>query len=188
VRERTIGQLSERYQVDRLQALRVERCCQQFLSQVAKAWKLEGEENQLLLGWAAQLHEIGLAIAHSGYQKHGAYLLENSDMPGFSSTEQKRLAVLVRGHRRKLSAGLFKEFSDEQGESTLRLCLLLRLAVLLHRSHSSVELPAIQLLAKANTLQLIFPDEWLTLHPLTAADLSDEMQVFQGVRHELVVS
>ena len=187
VRERTIGQLSERYQVDRLQAMRVERCARHFLSQLAEGWKLDSEENQLLLSWAAQLHEIGLAIAHSGYQKHGAYLLENSDMPGFSSTEQKRLAVLVRGHRRKLSSSLFKEFSGEQRDATLRLCLLLRLAVLLHRSHSSVELPVIRLQAKTNNVQLTFPDDWLNQHPLTAADLNDEIEIFKSVRYELMV-
>lgn len=187
VRERTISQLSERYQVERLQAARVARCSQQFCSQVVRDWQLDGEDNQLLLTWAAQLHEIGLAIAHSGYQKHGAYLLENSDMPGFSSTEQKRLAALVRGHRRKLSSSLFKEFSGEHGEATLRLCILLRLSVLLHRSHSSVELPEIHLKASGSTLQLRFPDDWLTQHPLTAADLTYEMELLQPLRYELVV-
>ena len=55
------------------------------------------------LKWAARLHEIGLDVAHSGYHRHGAYLLENADMPGFPREEQRLLAALVGGHRRKLS-------------------------------------------------------------------------------------
>jgi len=39
----------------------------------------------------------------SGYHRHGAYLLENADMPGFAREEQQLLARLVGSHRRKLA-------------------------------------------------------------------------------------
>lgn len=185
VRERTITALSERYQVDRQQALRVEACARNFLHQLSYDWDLLGEDPVQLLSWSAQLHEIGLAIAHSGYQKHGAYLLENSDLPGFSNTEQKLLAGLVRGHRRKLPASLFRDLPDWQQQTMQRLCILLRLAVLLHRSHSSVELPPIRLQAKGNTLQMAFPEAWLQEHPLTAADLANEVELLRGLRYKL---
>ncbi len=187
VRERTITALSERYQVDRAQAIRVARCARRFWAEVGESWQLGGEENQRLLAWAAQLHEVGLAIAHSGYQKHGAYLLENSDMPGFSSTEQKLLAVLVRSHRRKFSAGLFKEFAEPHRATVIRLCILLRLAVLLHRSHSSIELPRIRLRASEQQLNVLFPPDWQAQHPLTAADLAADQELFAGVGYTLVV-
>jgi exopolyphosphatase/guanosine-5'-triphosphate,3'-diphosphate pyrophosphatase len=58
---------------------------------------------ELSLKWAARLHEIGLDVAHSGYHRHGAYLLENADMPGFAREEQQLLARLVGSHRRKLA-------------------------------------------------------------------------------------
>ena len=44
------------------------------------------------LHWAAQLHEVGLVITHNGYHKHSHYILRNSDLQGFSQTEQKLLA------------------------------------------------------------------------------------------------
>ena len=44
----------------------------------------------------------GSMSSHSGYHRHGAYLLENADMLGFPREEQRLLAVLVGGHRRKL--------------------------------------------------------------------------------------
>ena len=186
VRERTIDALSERYRVDRLQAQRVASCAAELLRQVAEDWQLQDEEDALLLDWAARLHEIGLAIAHSGYQKHGAYLLENSDMPGFSSTEQQRLAVLVRAHRRKLSTALFRGLSEQQQQWQQRLCILLRLAVLLHRSHSTVMLPSIKLRAKAYELELSFPQNWLEEHPLTRADLAKEVGLLQALDYRLI--
>ena len=52
-----------------------------------------------LLQWAALLHETGMSVSHIGYHKHGAYILQNADMPGFSAGEQQRLALLVFGCR-----------------------------------------------------------------------------------------
>ncbi len=69
-------------------------------------WKLPGHLADLL-GWAADLHELGLAVSHSSYHKHGGYLLEYADLPGFSTEEQRWLSVLVRTHRQKISTKLF---------------------------------------------------------------------------------
>ena len=66
-----------------------------FLEQVRETWKLEEPLADLALKWAARLHEIGLDVSHSGYHRHGAYLLENADMPGFPREEQRLLARLV---------------------------------------------------------------------------------------------
>lgn len=185
VRERTINALCEAYYLDRRQAARVEQSARQALQQVAASWDLEGEETEHLLLWAARLHEIGLAIAHSSYHKHGAYLLENSDMPGFSSSEQKLLAILVRGHRRKFPTALFKDLSKSQAPRLQRLCILLRLAVLLHRSHSDEAQPAPRFSAGNKTLKLKFPDGWLAGHPLTEADLAQEAAYLQAAKFQL---
>lgn len=185
VRERTINALCERYHVDRKQAARVEQTAAQSLAQVASAWELEGEETEYLLRWAARLHEVGLAIAHSGYHKHGAYLLENSDMPGFSSSEQKLLAILVRGHRRKFSSSLFKELSKPMSLRLQRLCILLRMAVLLHRSHSDGVQPEPRFSAGDKSLSLQFAEGWLAEHPLTAADLEQEALYLQSTKLQI---
>ncbi len=100
-RERTVRSMQERYHVDRAQAERVENTTIALLSQVEEAWQLTDPSVELLLRWAAQLHEIGLDVAHSGYHRHGAYLLANADMAGFPREEQKLLAIIVGGHRRK---------------------------------------------------------------------------------------
>jgi len=188
VRERTINALCERYHVDRRQAERVEQSAVQALAQVAGDWELQGEETEYLLRWASRLHEIGLAIAHSSYHKHGAYLVENSDMPGFSSSEQKLLAILVRGHRRKLPLSLLKDLSKSQALRLQRLCILLRMAVLLHRSHSDTVQPVPVFTAADKALSLSFAAGWLAEHPLTAADLEQEGAYLQTAKFQLAFS
>ena len=64
----------------------------------------------MLLAWAARLHEIGLVISHSSYHKHGEYIIKHCDLQGFSQTDQKLLATLVRAHRSKLSLLTFDDF------------------------------------------------------------------------------
>lgn len=185
VRERTIAALSERYHADRAQAQRVARTGHEALQQVAAAWQLEDECAASLMSWAAQLHEIGLAVAHSGYHKHGAYLLEFSDMPGFSRQEQRLLALLVRTHRRKFSTALFKDLFESQRERVMRLAILLRLAVLLHRSRADTPLPSFTLYAEGKTLTLSFPSGWLDQHPLTQADLAQEADYLKDAKIKL---
>lgn len=174
VRDRTIRALSERYHVDADQAERVERTVRRCLEHVAEDWKLEPEGSSQLLTWAARMHEIGLALSHSGHHKHGGYILENSDMPGFSRQDQLRLAALVKSHRRKLSRTAFAEFAPPAAETLQRLCVLLRLAVRLHRTRSPKVLPNFALKTTSEGLELRFPATWLDRHPLTSADLEEE--------------
>ena len=75
--------------------------------------------------WAAQLHEVGSLISHHDYQRHGAYILDNVDAPGFTVDEMHRLSLLVLGHRGKLRK-LDADFEDRHFVMQL-LCL--RLAV-----------------------------------------------------------
>jgi len=174
VRDRTIRALSERYHVDADQAERVERTVLRCLAQVAEGWKLQREGAAQLLVWAARMHEIGLALTHSGHHKHGAYILTHSDMPGFARQEQLRLAALVGGHRRKLGKTAFADFPNGWPDTLLRLCVLLRLAVRLHRSRSPRGLPSFELKIADDGLTVRLPGTWLERHPLSSADLEEE--------------
>ncbi|OZA73127.1 MAG: exopolyphosphatase, partial [Polynucleobacter sp. 39-46-10] len=98
----TVEQFMQRYAVDREQAKRVGIHAAEFLSQLPKPDSEDREDNIALLQWAANLHEIGLSIAHNGYHKHSAYIAGNADMPGFSKNDQARLAALLIGHAGKL--------------------------------------------------------------------------------------
>ena len=188
VRERTIAMLTRRYAIDAAQARRVQETAQTLFEQVRSDWELDEQRFQQVLNWAAGLHELGLGVAHSQYHKHGGYVLRYADLPGFSRSEQQLIAVLVRGHRRKFPVDAFKDLPKRLIEPTRRLCVLLRLAVILHRGHRRQHLPAIQAQARKSKLELSFPDGWLDEHPLTRADLLAEAQLLKKVDFKLSFS
>jgi exopolyphosphatase/guanosine-5'-triphosphate,3'-diphosphate pyrophosphatase len=186
-RERTVRAMQQRYHVDSEQAERVEATARNFLEQVRDTWRLEEPLAHLALKWAARLHEIGLDVSHSGYHRHGAYLLENADMPGFPREEQRLLARLVGAHRRKLSLVGLEDLVPPWDRSALYLIVLLRLAVLLHRGRSTTALPELALSATPRSLEVRFPSRWLDDHPLTSADLQQEVDYLRAVDFRLRV-
>ena len=185
IREKTIQNLWSRFRVDTDQAARVAKTTEYLHTQVASAWKLRKRRYADCLSWAARLHEIGLDVAHSQYHKHGAYLLHNADMPGFSRQEQALTAMLVRSHRRKLSLDELRQLAAPKFERALYLCIILRLAVLLRRSRSSSPLPDIVAVAESGVLDLTFPSGWLEAHPLTAFELEEEAACLKRAEFEL---
>lgn len=176
VRDQTIRRWSERYHVDVEQAGRVERSATAFLRQVAGGWELDETWAQQMLAWAAQLHEVGLALAFTGYHKHSAYLVMHGDMPGFSIDEQRVLAALILGQRRKFPAEVLGALPADRREAAARLSVLLRLSVTLNRSRSPQPQPRVTLRARARGLDVTFPKGWLEHHPLSRADLEEDAQ------------
>ena len=187
-RRRTVRAMERRYHVDQEQAARVELTAVSLFDQVAEHWKLDQPGVRQLLGWAARLHEIGLDIAHSHYHRHGAYLLEHADMPGFNRREQAVLACVVGAHRRKISLAAISATAPKGwAKRSLRLALLLRLAVLFNRSRSYEFPEMLQIQAKGRQLRLCLSDDWLQANPLSLADLEGEQVMLRGVEYELEV-
>jgi exopolyphosphatase/guanosine-5'-triphosphate,3'-diphosphate pyrophosphatase len=173
-RDTSIQALCERYGVDRQQTERVETTALGLFEQVAEDWKLDEDDRRLLV-WAARIHEIGLAIAHSQHHLHGAYLVENSDIAGFSRTEQQFIAALVRNQRRGLNMASIDALPDRLAKAALRCVMLLRLSVLLHRSHDRTPIPLHRLRVEGDVLKLTLSQQWLAAHPLTESDLDTEV-------------
>jgi exopolyphosphatase/guanosine-5'-triphosphate,3'-diphosphate pyrophosphatase len=186
-RVRSVRAMQSRYHVDTAQAARVEATARNFLEQVRQEWELTDPFAESVLSWSAQLHEIGLDVSHSHYQKHGAYLLEHADMPGFPQEEQRILACVVGAHRRKVHLEQLHELNPPWHIKAEYLIVLLRLAVLLHRGRSPVALPRIDLRPKGRTLELAFPKGWLDEHPLSAADLETEIDYLKAAGFKLKV-
>ncbi|MDO6594520.1 exopolyphosphatase [Neptuniibacter sp. 1_MG-2023] len=186
VRDRTINAIMQRYHVDQEQADRVEQTALIAWAQVKEEWQLSRKHYDML-SWAAKTHEIGLTIAHSQFHKHSAYLLTHADLPGFTTQEQLQLATLVRGHRRKFPKDDFKALPKRLQEPYTRLCVLLRIAVVLHRSRSKDRLPAISFSIDNKKLIIEFPEGWLEHHPLTLADLEQETEYLNSADIKLRV-
>ena len=178
IRDRSVQALMGRYNADPKQAERVVNMAQHLFDGVADSLKLTTEDSDLLRR-AAYLHEIGLAISHAGYHRHGAYLLQHSDIAGFSQIDQNHLSHLVAHHRRKLRSDARVDVMKVGGNKLVYLCLLLRLAVLLNHSRSDQMLPAIELIVgNAQQWQLSVSGnaaQW----PLLVADLHDEQAQFK---------
>lgn len=186
IRDKTILAVAQRYGVDMEQAQRIKETAENFFIQVSDDWKLDKKADLKLLSWGALIHEIGLSVAHNQYHRHGAYLTANSDLAGFSHQEQMKLAMLVRSHRRKFPQEEFEPIPPVMRVALVRLCILLRLAVVLHRSRSNVSLPDIHINVDGNNVILRFPSRWLDQHPLTLVDLSTEQVFLQIADFKLV--
>lgn len=185
-RDASVAALAERYGVDREQADRVEQTALALFDQVARRWMLS-DEDRLMLGWACRIHELGLSIAHSQYHVHGAYLVRHSDIAGFSTTDQELLSSLVRCQRRSMPSGVLATLRERNADSTIKGIFLLRLAVLMHRSHDPLSLPDLQLQGSPPSLRLDMPKKWLDQHPLTRNDIEAEQAYLAEIGVELAI-
>jgi exopolyphosphatase / guanosine-5'-triphosphate,3'-diphosphate pyrophosphatase len=173
VRASSVKSAASRWSVDQQQAQRVAVSADRLFKNARKQWQLD-DDARGLLSWAAHLHEIGLQVSHGQYHKHGAYILFNADLPGFSRQEQALLATLVLNHRRKFRKATFARLTERCRSQGMRLCILLRLAVLLHRGRTEEHHPTVALEVSAQQVKLQFPAGWLGDHPLTLCDLENE--------------
>jgi exopolyphosphatase/guanosine-5'-triphosphate,3'-diphosphate pyrophosphatase len=176
MREATVDEFMRRYPIDTQQAARVKRVALDLLASCGG-----GSENDTrFLDWAARLHEIGLSVSHSGYHRHSGYILENADMPGFSRTEQARLALLARAQRGALAK--LPDFAAGGVSDNDRLLVwLLRQAVILSRSRAEPHLPDVKAEAGDKRFRLFLPEGWLESRPLTQRALGEEMARWHAV-------
>jgi exopolyphosphatase/guanosine-5'-triphosphate,3'-diphosphate pyrophosphatase len=178
MRTATVKHFQRRYQIESGQADRVSETAMQIFGDLMglKLRRSEDRERDIqFIEWAASLHEVGLSIAHTGYHKHGAYILGYADMPGFSRMDQARLALLVLCHRGKLNKvdGLNRE------DVVWRQVLALRLGAILHRSRLESDVPELHASETINGFTLQLPAQWLDANPMTMAALRDETVIWE---------
>lgn len=184
VRSTMVAWLARRMGCDAAQGERVARTAQALLAPLLDDQD-EGVRTRLLrkLRWTAQLHEVGRCIAHSDHHKHGAYLVANSDMAGFTVNELARMAQLVLGHRgklRKMELGL-------QDPLFVRQLLALRLAVLLCHARRDPDLHGFELTRSPDQrgFDLHTDPAWSQQWPQSAQLLSEEVQAWQKTEWRL---
>ncbi len=175
IRLRTIDSFAERYHIDKIQGKRVADVANTLASQVENKWMLSQFDGIALLRAAATLHEVGLLIEYKQYEKHTAYILKNTEMPGFSQTQHKSIVSLVLGHRADLDNLNLKVESAREIQLG-RLIRVLRLSVILSMRRKDDVLPNIQLSAHHDSLVMSFPKKWLDNHPLMRAELEQEIK------------
>ena len=180
-RERSVRALAKRYNVDKQQAKRVSQTAAMLYEQAKDAWNLNSDLAGKLIRWAAELHEIGLDISHDNFQKHGAYVAENADLPGFPRSEQMLLAYLIATQRKQFDGARMKALPRAWRKKALHMSVLLRLAVLLNRSRGSAGPANAGLDISGDRLTLCFDDGWIADNPLTATDLNRECDYLANI-------
>ncbi len=169
-RDETVRQFMKRYHVDTRQSDRVKRAALEFFAQLDLPDGPEKQDLARTLGWAANLHEIGISIAHADYHKHSAYILEHADMPGFSNDDQAVLALFALGHQGKI--GKLQVLEPTRAKWLTLFCL--RLAVLLSRRRDDPESLPITIKANGKSIRVSADRSWLAAHPLTEYSLQAE--------------
>ena len=187
IRVSSVEHIASRYDVRTQHANNVIASCEYLYGELKDSWSLDDENQYLLLLWAARIHGIGLAISHTGYHKHSAYLAQNSDMPGFSLQEQQVISLLIRYHRHKFINADFKNFSSKYRKTLFRLTIILRIAVILNRSLPDYQEPDYSIKAKKKSLTLLFPEHWFDDSPLTIADLENEIDYLERIGFKLKI-
>jgi exopolyphosphatase/guanosine-5'-triphosphate,3'-diphosphate pyrophosphatase len=179
-RDKTVDAFMSRYSVDREQVSRVKQAALKACDKVSDGMFLRPFHRQLL-GWAADLHETGLGVSHSQFQLHSGYLVENSDMTGFTRQEQSFLAALVRNHRRAIPNGFAEQLPARLHEPLRMTLFCLRFASILCRSREDEAIPSFRLSGGDSMITVSFPDKWKESHPLTVFDLQQESKDLEAI-------
>ena len=180
LRTATVARLATRFAVDAGQAQRVGTAAAALYVQfdpAARGGSTTSRAGRALrkLGWAAQLHEIGALISHSDYHKHGAYILDHADAPGFATNELHLLSQLVLGHRgklRKLEAAL-------DDETFVAQLMALRLAVILCHARRDPDAQALRVSREGRVFTLRGSAGWADAYPQSAHLLREEALAWQ---------
>jgi exopolyphosphatase/guanosine-5'-triphosphate,3'-diphosphate pyrophosphatase len=171
-REQSVHDFMQRFHVDESRATRVAEMAKALFAQLEPASEL----NTRYLYWAGLLHETGLAVSHSGFHKHGAYLVDHADLPGFTNGEQHLMSNLVlaqKGNLRKVGEALADlDFA--------KAVLALRLAIMF--MHSRIEVtPGDLSLGMKSRIEFEIRNDWLASHPTVFYWLEKERDAWKQV-------
>ncbi len=183
IRQRTAWSLARHYHIDREQARRILKTTEQLYNQWLK------QNNELvcpqledLLKWAAMLHEVGLTINQSGMQRHSAYIIQHTNLPGFNQEQQLLLATLIRFHRKTIRLDELPKLNLFKKKHYIPLIQLLRLAVLLNNQRQSVTKPkTLKLVTEGNHWTLCFPHDYLRKNNLVQLSLEREQLYWANI-------
>jgi len=177
-REVSVQKITQLFHIDMSRANRVAEMVKSIYQQLKPA----SDTYLRLLYWSAMLHEVGMVVSHTGYHKHGAYMIENADMAGFTTSEQRIMSKLIlsqKGNLRKISEGLTEmDFA--------KAVLALRLAVMLMHSRAEIDYEDIRLKMKKN-IELDMRRDWVSLHPTVAYWLQKETECWREVGMDFLV-
>jgi exopolyphosphatase/guanosine-5'-triphosphate,3'-diphosphate pyrophosphatase len=171
-REQSVQACVQKFHVDERRANRVADDALALYLQTKPAT----EEYTRHLYWSALLHEVGLVVSQTGYHKHAAYMIENADLPGFTTREQKIMSRLIIAHK-----GNLRKVVDVLAEPDFaKAVVALRLAVLFMHSRIDIDFSLLKLRVKSR-IELEIRREWVADHPTLSYWLEKEQENWDEV-------
>ena len=137
-RRAVVEAMAKRYEVSLKHVKHVAFLSHRLFETLQPVHRLPPDAGKMLEA-AAILHDIGHFVSNSCHHKHSAYLVANSDMPGFTDRERMTIAALCRFHRKAMPQARHSHFQALDVEARRwvnTLAAILRLADGLDRGHS----------------------------------------------------
>ena len=136
---RGVHAVGRRFGYEEAHAHQVARLAETIFDALASSANLTRHQ-RLLLSAAALLHDVGYHIAHESHHKHSFYLIENSELTGFSESERAVIANIARYHKGSLPKEQHPPYavlSTSNRQTVSRLAGILRVADALDRRHDN---------------------------------------------------
>ena len=186
-RDNAVKALMSRFGVDLAQVTLVRETALDLFDQLSSDHTVSDAQRELL-GWATDLHEIGLGLSHGSYQRHSAYLVEASDMAGFSRQEQLFLAALVGFQRRDIPRDYAARLPKRLRTALCLTLLCMRLSWIFCRTREYDAIPKFDIALDDCRVRLTLSASWMENHPLTIADLEYEEHALQTIGVQLEIT
>ena len=171
-REQSVRQFQQRFLVDTDRADQVATAAGALFTQLKPA----DDAFAGYLNWSALLHEVGMAVSHSGYHKHAAYMIEHADLPGFTTREQRLMSTLIVAQK-----GNLKKISEQLGNLDFaKAVLALRVAIMLMHARIPVDLVHIRLKMKSRG-EIEIRHDLSARHPTIAYWMEKEQEWWAAV-------
>jgi exopolyphosphatase/guanosine-5'-triphosphate,3'-diphosphate pyrophosphatase len=177
-RDESAQEFVRRFHADESRALRVANIAVTLFNQL----KPSSDSYSRYLYWSGLMHEVGLAVSHTGYHKHAAYMVENADLPGFTTGEQRLMSTLIlaqKGNLRKIGNAL----SDQDFAKAV---LSLRLATMLMHSKTDSDIAELRLKMK-NRIEVEARRDWIAQHPTVSYWMEKERDSWDEIGVEFVL-
>ena len=187
IRQRTISSLSQRFHIDTCHASRVAKQGAALYKALSPMWAMTDDNAEQLLSASCALHEIGLLLEYKHHPKHGAYIIQQADLPGFEQAERQLLSVLIGLYKADIDIKQIHAQCAYPFEQACRLLAILRLAVILCKRRRDDVLPAYSAKIVNNTIHLCIPKTWLDQHPLIEDELKQEHGFLQVMNLSLTI-
>jgi len=190
IRERSINAISKRYGQHDSRIRLNSSILESLVKNISKDSSIQfTDENKQFMGWASSCSQIGLAISHTQYQNHSAYLIQNSELNGFTLKERALLAAVVRNHRRKIRPYLFEELALQPHliASMMAIVFIIRLVFIVSQNGKKNRCKDLKLKINNKQMMILFSQKWVDDNRLIYDSIINEQLYWQAAGFELTI-